>query len=165
MNTPENTLPENLLPEDNQPLIPEEESIKRDKIFDNEYDQIELDSSNQTFSIDTSYRAQSIEDSIDVDLVKERLYEEIAKVEKYQAYLEPINGEFKKIGKSEINEIYSHLNKAMGPGTRIEIYSCMCEIYEISPDKFYESLSNKFKTELIQDLKSRGYLQNIKALF
>ena len=100
MNTPENTLPENLLPEDNQPLIPEEESIKRDKIFDNEYDQIELDSSNQTFSIDTSYRAQSIEDSIDVDLVKERLYEEIAKVEKYQAYLEPINGEFKKIGKS-----------------------------------------------------------------
>jgi len=147
-----------------QPLLPEEE-IKRDKIFDNEYDQIELESSSKSFSIDDSYREPSIEESIDVDLVKERLYEEIAKVEKYQNYLTPLNGEFKKIGKAEINEIYSHLIKIMGSGTRIEIYSCMCEIYEISPDKFYESLSNKFKTELIQDLKSRGYLQNIKALF
>jgi|694.fasta_scaffold21073_9 hypothetical protein len=152
MNTPENDLPE-------------EELIKRDKIFDNEYDQIELESSNKSFSIDESYKEPSIEDSIDVDLVKERIYEEIAKVEKYQAYLQPLNGEFKKIGKAEINEIYSHLIKAIGPGPRIEIYSCMSEIYEISPDKFYESLSNKFKTELVHDLKSRGYLQNIKALF
>jgi len=96
MNTPENDLPE-------------EDLVKRDKIFDNEYDQIELESSNKSFSIDESYKAPSIEDSIDVDLVKERIYEEIAKVEKYQAYLQPLNGEFKKIGKAEINEIYSHL--------------------------------------------------------
>jgi len=147
------------------PLPVEEDSVKRDKIFDNEYDQIEIENSQQSFSIDDSYRSPSIEDSIDLELVKERVYEEIAKVEKYQSYLEPANGEFKKIGKSEINEIYLHLIKAIGPGPRIEIFSCMCEIYEISPDKFYESLSNKFKTELVQDLKSRGYLRNIKALF
>jgi hypothetical protein len=52
MNTPENNIPENILSEDGLPIIPEENSIKRDKIFDNDYDQIELESSNQTFSID-----------------------------------------------------------------------------------------------------------------
>lgn len=143
----------------------EEESVKRDKIFDNEYDQIEVDGQKMAFSVDASYRAPSIEESIDEELVKDRIYEEIEKIEKYRAYLSQNYGQIKKLGKSEINEVYNLLVKAIGSGTRIEIFSTMCEVFEISPDKFYDSLSNKFKTELIQDLKSRGHLKNIKSLF
>ena len=55
--------------------------------------------------------------------------------------------------------------KFIDPVPKIEVFSIVTSIYDISPDKFYESLSNTFKTELITELKRRGYLKNHKSLF
>jgi hypothetical protein len=144
----------------------EEESVKRDKIFDNEYEKIELDSQKLNFSIDPSYRIQSVDETIDEEIIKNQIFNKLGEHEKYKNYIVPgENGEYKKIGKAEINEIYLYLIKSVERSPKIEIFSIMSEIFEIAPDKFYESLSNKFKTELIQELKNRGYLKNFKSLF
>jgi len=74
-------------------------------------------------------------------------------------------GSFPKINKSDINDIYSHVLESIPGVPIIEAFSVITSIYDISPEKFYESLSNTFKTDLISELKERGYLKNRKSLF
>jgi hypothetical protein len=72
---------------------------------------------------------------------------------------------YRKMNKSEINEVYSYIVNKLSNQPKIEIFSVICNYFDISPDKFYESLSNSFKTELITELKLRGYLNKRKSLF
>jgi hypothetical protein len=72
---------------------------------------------------------------------------------------------FKKMNKGDINEVYSFVTSNLSGNPKIEIFSVICNYFDISPDKFYESLSNSFKTELITELKSRGFLNKRKSLF
>jgi len=72
---------------------------------------------------------------------------------------------FKKMNKGDINEVYSFVTTNLSDFPKIEIFSVICNYFDITPEKFYESLSNSFKTQLITELKSRGYLKNRKSLF
>jgi hypothetical protein len=71
----------------------------------------------------------------------------------------------KKGYKGDINEVYSFVTTSLIGHPKIEIFSVICGYFDISPDKFYESLSNSFKTELITELKGRGFLSSRKSLF
>jgi hypothetical protein len=52
--------------------------------------------------------------------------------------------------------------------SRIDLFSESCVYFDINPSKFYSSLSNVYKEDLIQELDDRtGILEkkNIKRLF
>tara|TARA_B110000503_G_scaffold143414_1_gene244721 strand:+ start:2010 stop:2468 length:459 start_codon:yes stop_codon:yes gene_type:complete len=143
----------------------EESTIKRDKIFENTYEETEMDSHDITFTIDPSLRQKSFEMTIDEELIFNK-FDDIVKNTKFEAFT-LMDGElkFKKLNKRDINEVYSFATTKLHREPNIEIFSVICSYFDISPEKFYESLSNSFKTELITDLKSRGYLDGQKSLF
>jgi len=144
----------------------EEESLVRDKIFDNKYDEVEMDSTDINFNIDSSVQSRSYEYTIDEKLIHEKVEVLIDQVSRYDKYLKPDeSGNFKKMNKSDINEVYSYITHQLKHEPRIEIFSILCSMFDIDTSKFYESLSNSFKTELITQLKSRGFLKNRNSLF
>lgn len=143
----------------------EESTVKRDKIFENTYEETEMDSRDITFSVDPSIKEKSYEMTIDEELIFNK-FDDIVKNTKFEAFT-LMDGElkFKKLNKRDINEVYSFATTKLHREPNIEIFSVICSYFDISPEKFYESLSNSFKTELITDLKSRGYLDGQKSLF
>ena len=143
----------------------EESTVKRDKIFENTYEETEMDSRDITFSVDPSIKEKSYEMTIDEELIFNK-FDDIIKETKFEVFT-LMDGElkFKKLNKRDINEVYSFATTKLHREPNIEIFSVICSYFDISPEKFYESLSNSFKTELITDLKSRGYLDGQKSLF
>jgi len=137
-----------------------------DKIFQNKYDETEIDSGDFNFAVDPSFQEKSYEYSIDEVLVRNKIEELIEGTNRFERFqVSDDKGKFKKMSKSDINEIYSFVTSNLPNEPRIEIYSILCSIFDINSEKFYESLSNTFKTELINALKGRGYLKNRNSLF
>jgi hypothetical protein len=144
----------------------ENEEFFRDKIFDNDFEQTELDTSEKKFNIDSNFAEKTFDDKIDESMFDK----EVSRFIDNNYRLKTLNtlkedGSFPKINKSEINEIYRTITEGLVHIPKIEVFSVVTTIYDISPEKFYESLSNTFKTELINELKNRGYLKNLKSLF
>lgn len=156
-----------LNPNDDQNNLEEDEPVaKRDKIFDNKYDEIEMDSSPIEFKIDPSMEQKSYEYTLDEKLVLVKVEALISEERRFDRFLKPDeSGNYKKMNKSDINDVYSYITTALQTEPRIEIFSIICSMFDVNSDKFYESLSNSFKTELITELKSRGYLKKRNTLF
>ena len=150
----------------NEEIEQEEEStVKRDKIFENTYEETEMDSRDITFTVDPSIKQKSYEMTIDEELIFNK-FDDIIKETKFEVFtLMDGDLKFKKLNKRDINEVYLFATTTLPGEPNIEIFSVICSYFDISPEKFYESLSNSFKTELITDLKSRGYLEGQKSLF
>jgi len=143
----------------------EESTVKRDKIFENTYEETEMDSRDITFTVDPSIKEKSYEMTIDEELIFNK-FDDIIKETKFEVFtLMDGDLKFKKLNKRDINEVYLFATTNLPGEPNIEIFSVICSYFDISPEKFYESLSNSFKTELITDLKSRGYLEGRKSLF
>jgi hypothetical protein len=139
---------------------------KRDKIFQNLYDEVELDTSEISFRVDSSFETRTYEYTLDEKIILEKVEEIILEEERFMSLRESDeNGNYKKLSKVDINEIYFHVLEKLPNEPRIEIFSVVSSMFDIATDKFYECLSNTFKTELITELKSRGYLSNRNSLF
>lgn len=144
----------------------EEDNLFRDKIFDNEYEHTEADTTEKTLSIDSNFLEKSLDEKIDETMFRKHITELIdthPRLNHFNTMME--SGGFPKINKSEINEIYKIVTLSLPLVPKIEIFSIVTSIYDLSPDKFYESLSNTFKTDLIDELKSRGYIMQNNTLF
>lgn len=152
--------------ENHEDLIPEEPELFRDKIFDNQFEQTELDTSEKSFSLDSNFAEKTLDDKIDELMISERIKSLLLNNERYNRFnVANEEGNFPKINKSDINEIYRFVLESIPGVPIIEAFAVVTNIYDISPEKFYESLSNTFKTELIAELRNRGYLKNRKSLF
>ena len=143
----------------------EESTFKRDKIFDNTFEETEADGGDFNFKVDPSVETRSYEYTIDEAMIFQK-FEALILESKFMKFntLEEGKG-FKKMNKGDINEVYSFVTSNLSGHPKIEIFSVICGYFDISPDKFYESLSNSFKTELITELKGRGFLNKRKSLF
>jgi hypothetical protein len=151
--------------EEPEEIINDEIDVKRDKIFQNLYEETELDTSDISFRVDPSFESKSYEYTLDEKLILEKVESLLIETKKYDRFrLADDEGNFKKLNKNEINEVYQFvINLSKEP--KIEIFSVLSSIFDINSDKFYESLSNTFKTELITELKERGFLSNRNSLF
>jgi len=145
---------------------PDDELFIRDKIFDNQFEQTELDTTEKSFQIDSSAIEKTLDEKIDEQMIYAKIKNLLTGDPKYNRYnIQNADGTFPKLNKSDINDIYRHVLESIPGVPIIEVFSVITTIYEISPEKFYESLSNTFKTGLINELRRRGYLQKRKSLF
>lgn len=145
---------------------PEETDFVRDKIFDNEFGLTELDTRGKSFQIDPNISERNMEDKMDELIFYDDVKNLLLNNSTYARFNEPLSdGSYLKINKSDINDMYRMVLDKLPELKNIEAFSIITSIYDISPEKFYESLSNTFKTDLITELKERGYLKNRKSLF
>lgn len=145
---------------------PEEPDFVRDKIFDNEFGLTELDTRGKSFQIDPNISERNMEDKMDELIFYDDVKNLLLNNSTYARFNEPLSdGSYLKINKSDINDMYRMVLDKLPELKNIEAFSIITSIYDISPEKFYESLSNTFKTDLITELKERGYLKNRKSLF
>jgi hypothetical protein len=143
-----------------------EEEMSRDKIFGNDFGASDFDLPTTKFSIEDSRRERKIDELIDEQITKDVVISLIESHSKFKRLLIPDeNGEYIKVNKSEINEIYSYTITNLKSNPKVEVFSILIDMFDISPEKFYESLSNTFKTQLIIELRDRGYLKRRNFLF
>ena len=79
------------------------------------------------------------------------------------------DGIIKKLNKVQINKIYFHIIEHLGSSyTRVDLFGVISDYFDVFPNKFYNSLSNKFKDELIKELDDKYNIlekRKIRKLF
>jgi hypothetical protein len=71
----------------------------------------------------------------------------------------------KKLKKIDINEVYEFIvGELVKKYSLIELFSETCEYFNVHPTKFYSSLGNKFKEDLIQELDIRTNILKRKKI-
>ena len=145
--------------------------MNRDKIFDNNFDSPEFEiNSNMSFELDSSFKDTLDEDiKIHYEMIANKIHK-LIELSRFKQFNEVDDlGRCKKLKKSDINDVYGYIVDEMkAKFSRIDIFSEMCVYFDIKPDKFYSSLSNVYKEDLIQELDLRtGVLErkNINKLF
>lgn len=144
---------------------------KRDKIFDNTFEETEFEL-DQSMSFELSPRVvdnRSEEEKIEADLIAAEIHTLIegSRFKKFN-----VIDEFQqvtKLRKTDINEVYDYISEeTRNSHSLVDVFSELCDYFNVNPTKFYQSLSNKFKEELIEELDKRtGVLKrkNINRLF
>jgi hypothetical protein len=141
-----------------------------DKIFNNSFDTPEFEFSNISFDLDPSVKdTRDEEDKIHFEMIARQIHDLIQR-SRFKVFNEVDDlGRVSKLRKNDINEVYGYIVDEMADKfSRIDIFSEMCVYFDIKPVKFYSSLSNVYKEDLIQELDARtGILEkkNINKLF
>ena len=144
--------------------------MANDKIFNNSFDTPEFELGNISFDLDPSLREElDEEEKIHYEMIARKIHELIT-VSRFKIFNEVDElGKCNKLRKTDINEVYGYIvDEMQAKWSRIDIFSEMCVYFDIRPVKFYSSLSNVYKEDLIQELdKKTGILEkkNIKRLF
>ena len=147
-----------------------EEGRKVDKIFDNNFGQVEYESTTISFNVHPTYHTYT---SHDDEMDNRLLYEEIDSLIKNSEYaqlnvLDEYN-KVKKLNKLQINRVYTFIIVNINTTHRkMDVFSILSDYFDIYPYKFYSSLSNKYKNELIMELdKSTNIIEKrkIRKLF
>jgi|TARA_R110000744_G_scaffold64498_4_gene132603 hypothetical protein len=147
------------------------ERTKRDKIFDNTFEEQEYEfDTSLTFAIAPSYSDdRDEEDKIEEDIIMDKVHELVSnsRFKKFNE-IDEFN-QSKKLKKIDINDIYDFMNSELHRGhSMITVFSVLCDYFNVNPSKFYSSLGNKFKEDLITELDNKtGVLgkRNINRLF
>ena len=147
------------------------ERTKRDKIFDNKFEEQEHEfDPTMSFEVAPAFTDnRDEEDKIEEDIIMNKVHELVSnsKFKKFNA-LDEFN-QTTKLKKIDINDVYDFMNDSLcRKHSMITVFSVLCDYFNINPTKFYSSLGNKFKEDLITELdKSTGVLgkRNINRLF
>tara|TARA_B100000900_G_scaffold407363_1_gene419947 strand:+ start:304 stop:798 length:495 start_codon:yes stop_codon:yes gene_type:complete len=143
---------------------------EKDKIFNNTYGEQDLSGQKINFTVSSSWV-----DSMDPDDKQhyDSLFEVIDKLIKGSEF-EHLNeatpdGIIKKLNKVQINKVFFYIIENTGSDyTRIDLFSVLSDYFDVFPNKFYNSLSNKFKDELIKELDAKYNIlekRKIRKLF
>ena len=141
-----------------------------DKIFNNNFESPDTDFGNINFELDPATKdLQDEEDKIHYELIAREIHRLIG-LSRFKVFNEVDElGRCSTLKKSDINDIYGYIiDEISAKNSRIDIFSELCVYFDINPTKFYSSLSNVYKEDLIQELDLRtGILKrkNIKKLF
>jgi len=145
--------------------------VQKDKIFNNTFEEsgFEMDPS-FSFEIATNYvDSRNEEEKIENSMIINRIHEliEVSRFKDFNNITE--FNQTIKLKKSDINEIYEYVSEELRKNHGIiEIFSEVCDYFNINPTKFYQSLGNKFKEELIEALDKKTNVlkkKNINRLF
>ena len=144
---------------------------KRDKIFDNTFEDSEIEPIvSISFEMAPSHLdSRDEEDKIETVIIRDTIHELILASRFKQFNVIDEFQQIIKLKKIEINEVYEYISGEMkSKHSIIEIYSELCDYFNINPTKFYASLGNKFKEDLIDALDKKTNIlkkKNINKLF
>jgi len=145
--------------------------INRDKIFENNFESPDFEMlPNFSFDLDPTWKDnRSEEEKIHQELISGEIHELITN-SRFKVFNEiDEHGRNTKLKKLEINDVYGYIvDELLRNYGRIDIFSELCTYFDINPTKFYSSLSNVYKEDLIEELdRKTGILsqKNIKKLF
>ena len=145
--------------------------MNRDKIFENNFESPDIDiNTNASFELESSFKDSLDEDiKIHYKMISNRI-NILINASRFKLFNDVDDlGKCKKLNKSDINDVYGYVVDEMANKfSRIDIFSELCVYFDIKPDKFYSSLSNVYKEDLIQELDIKtGILEkkNINKLF
>jgi len=144
--------------------------MANDKIFNNSFDTPEFELGNISFDLDPSLREELDEESkIHYEMIARKIHDLINRSRfKHFNEIDEL-GKCAKLKKTDINDVYGYIVDEMAAKwSRIDLFSEICIYFDIKPAKFYSSLSNVYKEDLIQELDAKtGILdkKNIKRLF
>lgn len=142
-------------------------SYKRDKIFDNTFEDydFQLDSS-ISFQISPQYEdSRDEEDKIQLEMVRRDIHNLISS-SRFKSFNDLGElAESKKLKKIDINEVYEFVvDELNSKYSQIELFAETADYFNINPTKFYSSLGNKFKEDLIQELDNRTKILKKKKI-
>jgi len=137
-----------------------------DKIFNNSYGNVEFDTGEIKFELDSSiYNEvyQDLNDELDMKMMYDAL-DEVIQDSEYIKYNEPDeNGDIPKLSKEQINKVFLYvIGKLKRKYTVVDLFVIVSEYFDILPTKFYSALSNQTKNELIDELDKRYNIFNKK---
>ena len=143
---------------------------EKDKIFNNTYGEQDLSGQKISFTVSSSWL-----DNMDPDdkMHYDALFEVVDNLIKGSEF-EHLNeatpdGVIKKLNKVQINKVFFYIIENVGTSyTRIDLFSVLSDYFDVFPNKFYNSLSNKFKDELIKELDDKYNIlekRKIRKLF
>ena len=144
--------------------------VEKDKIFNNTYGEQDLGGQKINFTVaagfgdgmdpDDKQHYDSLFDVVDV-LIKGSEFEHLNEATP--------DGVIKKLNKVQINKVFFYIIENTGRSyTRIDLFSVLSDYFDVFPNKFYNSLSNKFKDELIEELDKKYNIlekRKIRKLF
>lgn len=144
---------------------------KTDKIFDNSFESSEFElNGNVTFTVSPQYSDdRPEEDKIEQEALRKDIHELIEssrfvvfnKIDEF--------GQTEKLKKGDINAVYEFIIGEINHKYNcIDVFSELSDYFNVNPNKFYSSLANSFKENLIEELdKKTGILKtrNINRLF
>lgn len=143
---------------------------KRNKIFNNSFEESEYDGRSVNWKADPSWSIHKDEEtSIADNILMEYINELVLNSRKFKKFNKP--GKDKKIpklNKVQISLVYSYIVDKVKDYNIIEIFAATSEYFDIQGKKFYNSLSNAHKDDLMMELdKRRGIIdkKNIRNLF
>jgi len=144
---------------------------KTDKIFDNTFEETEFElNGNVTFTVSPQYSDdRPEEDKIEQEALRKDIHELIT-VSRFNEFnkIDEFGGA-QKLKKTDINEVYEFIiDEVNHKYNCIDVFSELSDYFNINPNKFYSSLANSFKENLIEELdKKTGILKsrNINRLF
>lgn len=144
--------------------------MKTDKIFNNTYGDQNVNEEPISFNVAPSFvDDMDHDDRIHYDILIEKI-DEIIKGSQFE-HLNKVTqaGVIKKLNKVQINEVFFYVIERLGTTyTRVDLFSVISDYFDIFPNKFYNSLSNKFKDELIKELDDKYNIlekRKIRKLF
>jgi hypothetical protein len=144
--------------------------MEEDKIFNNSYGTQDLTDTKIVFKVAPSYEDNmDFDDRMHYDLLFEKI-DLLIKGSEFEHLNEmTLDGVSKKLNKVQINKVFFYIIQNVGEDySRIDIFSVLSDYFDVFPNKFYNSLSNKFKDELIHELDKKYNIlekRKIRKLF
>ena len=135
-------------------------NINQDKIFDNSYETTAYQGPDTNFTLSPQYnKGKDFYDLLEYEMAFDTVMS-VIQSSPYDKYNKADKeGTYKKLNKMQINEVYSYVVMELPNFPRVQIFSIVQDYFDINSNKFYDSLSNTFKKELIEELRNGGNLR------
>ena len=143
---------------------------EKDKIFNNSYGEQDLSGQKISFTVASGYGdSRDPDDKMHYDALFE-VIDNLIKGSEFEHLNEATpDGVIKKLNKVQINKVFFYIIEKTGSDyTRIDLFGVLSDYFDVFPNKFYNSLSNKFKDELIKELDDKYNIlekRKIRKLF
>jgi len=136
-----------------------------DKIFDNSFEESEYDGRSVNWQLDPIWNSpKDTESSIVDSMLMEKIDNLVTNSSFNKWNIPDSEGKIPKLSKVQISEVYSYISLNITEYSVIEIFAATSEYFDIQGSKFYNSLSNAHKDELMIELDRRTGIIDRKGI-
>ena len=139
---------------------------KLDKIFDNKFHETEYVDESNTIDYHSEHFVEEYENPYRKITVENILNDiDLLIADNFPEFKTSVNGKLKRINKDSINVIYQVIkDNLLDKYVIVDIWYYMSEYFDVDTNRFFDSLNDKFKNELITYLRcNTKLLENVSV--